>query len=179
MANTKPRRKRPGTKQDRARLCQINTRLNDPETPADIHAELEAERDRLAPVIPFSETGSSLESGSPILDEDSKKPTRADLDAWRDRILDRRAGIPRQRTAKELDKAKAAIQPLLDRDVVNDEVRALAAEHIAFAYSLPNNAFSAEDEAALVQLKIDAWTGCKTADEKSASLICGIYGLTK
>jgi len=167
-------RERPKTKADRARLCEINTRLNEPETAADVRAELEAERDRLAPVIPFP-------VGSLSVNEDSAKPTRADLDAWQQRIEERRAGIPRPvvpRSVRVLDQEKKRLEPLFSKGIVNDEVRALAAEHIVVAYSLPGRHISAEDQAALVQFQIDAWTG-KVSDEKTAAAIGTIYRLTK
>jgi len=70
LANSKPKRQRPKTKLDRARLCQINTLLNNSRTPDAQRAELEAERDLLAPVVPFP-------IGSLLGNEDSK-PTTAD-----------------------------------------------------------------------------------------------------
>jgi hypothetical protein len=65
LANSKPKRQRPKTKLDRARLCQINTLLNNSRTPDAQRAELEDERDRLSPVIEL---------------------TRPDLEAWVGRI---------------------------------------------------------------------------------------------
>jgi hypothetical protein len=65
LANSKPKRQRPKTKLDRARLCQINTLLNNSRTPDAQRAELEDERDRLSPVIEL---------------------TRPDLEAWLGRI---------------------------------------------------------------------------------------------
>jgi len=109
LANTKPAvnvQERSKTAQGR----QINALLNDVETPADVRAELEAERDRLAPVVPFPKPG-PLWNLVPYLHQDSKKPTRADLDAWQKRIEDGRAGISRQRTAKELDKQRPRFSP--------------------------------------------------------------------
>jgi hypothetical protein len=50
LPNQKPKRERPKTKQDRARFAQINTRLNRTKLTEAERAELEAERDRLAPV---------------------------------------------------------------------------------------------------------------------------------
>jgi len=50
MANIKPKRIRPKSKADRARLCEINTRLNRSRLPDHERAALEAERDRLSPI---------------------------------------------------------------------------------------------------------------------------------
>jgi hypothetical protein len=98
---------------------------------------------------------------------------------WCDRIEDRRAGIPiptRPRTARDLDLAKAQLEPLLSRGIVTEEVRSLAAE---FASLNPNFAKrSDEEKAALIQFQIYAWLG-KQPDEKTAMLICKIYGLRK
>jgi hypothetical protein len=51
LANRKPRRQRPKSKQDRSRLCEVNRQLNGRGLTDDRRAELEAERDRLSPVL--------------------------------------------------------------------------------------------------------------------------------
>jgi len=155
--------------------------LNDPSTPTNARIELEAERDFLAPVIPFPIDGSLSETREP-------KPTTPDLLALCDRAKAARENggslskrVPR--TAKQLDHEKNRLEPLLSRGIVTDEVRSLAVESLIAlsAVSPLSRKFEnrpADEQAALVQFQIDSWIG-KQPDEKTAAAICKIYGLTK
>jgi hypothetical protein len=100
--------------------------------------------------------------------------SRAQVEATRKNGGSLSSRVPR--TARELDQEKNRLMPLLVRGIVNEEVRALAAE-----FSLLNPSFATrtdDEKAALIQFQIDAWTG-KQPDEKTAALVTKIYGLTK
>jgi hypothetical protein len=112
---SRARRIKPSTLEGRKRQAELGKIISNPRTnKADRAAALE-ELDRIAPVegsgslreksiLSVEPPAKPVESLS--VNDGSTKPTRADLDAWRDRILDRREGIPRPAVpTKELDLA--------------------------------------------------------------------------
>ena len=164
------RRIKPRTVAGRQRQAELNRIISNARS---TKAERSAALDELNALAPIA--GSLSQDGSSSSIEDSRKPARADLDAWYERIEDRRAGIPKPRTARELDHAKARLQPLLSRGIVNDEIRALAAESVELVWGEDR---SADDQAGLVQFQIDAWTGKESVAQTKAA-IARIFGITK
>lgn len=90
MPNSKPKRRRPQSRKDRARLCEVNRLLNKRNLAADERTNLEAERDELSPVVEpavgsCSDTGTPIAKSIPSAEEVPEKPA-ANVIPFPDRV---------------------------------------------------------------------------------------------
>lgn len=149
----KPKRERPKTRQDRARVHEINRllRTRGGLTP-EYRASLEAEKDRLAPVI---QVGSLSQKASELVSADfSGTPDSPAIKAD-----DARAAL-----ARKLDAAKKAFESQLSAKVLNisDALCVIAEQHAKFTYEVWSGRSDWEnlphsDRAAIVTCQLRVW----------------------
>jgi hypothetical protein len=144
LPNNRPKRQRPKAKRDRRRLCEVNRQLNLRGTTPERRADLEAERDRISPVL--------------------LPPTREDLDQLIGRVEDSRNGSPlpdggpeaegipstgtppptspveaaQQALARKLDAARVPFDAQIKAKElrIDDRLTAIAEQHARFGYEL-------------------------------------------
>lgn len=145
MANSKPRRQRPTSRLDRARLCEVNRLLNSRGLTDERRAELEAERDRLSPVLqpPTREELERLierveakrENGFPSPDGSPAGEIILKPDAPNSSTP---VDLARQALARRLDAAKEAIAPQLKAKKldIDDGLIVVAEQHAKFGYQI-------------------------------------------
>jgi hypothetical protein len=142
----KPKRARPKTRQDRARVHEINRSLNEGRNlSAERRGELEAERDRLSPVLTLTRPDlkawigrieTARESGG-SLSEKTSESERISSDRTPDSPTSQ-ADAARKNLARKLDDAKKAFEPQWRAKAlhIGDNLCAVAEQHAKFGYEI-------------------------------------------